>query len=67
MFIELVEEACGDKSVTGTDTQLSQTLWKGGYAEGVQRKRSVRQAEGDRYKRDGIYRHGVGALEYSGK
>lgn len=49
-----MEEVCGDKSVTGTDTQLSQTLWKGGYAEGVQRKRSVRQAEGDRYKRDEI-------------
>lgn len=46
MFIELVEEACGDKSVTGIDTQLSQTLWKGGYTEGVQRKCSERQVTG---------------------
>lgn len=58
MFIELVEEVCGDKSVMGIDTQLSQTLWKGGYTESVQRKCSERQVTG---------RHGVCALVYSGK
>lgn len=29
MLIELVEEACSDNSVTGIDTQLSQTLGRG--------------------------------------
>lgn len=33
MFRELVEEVCSDKSVTGIDTQLSQTL-EGGIHRG---------------------------------
>lgn len=60
MFIELVEEACSDKSFMGIDTQ---TLWMGGYVEGVQRYCSVRQVT----DRKGRYRHGLSALEYSGK
>lgn len=55
MLIELVEEAYGDKSVMRIDTQLTQTLWKGGYIKGVQRKCSVRQVTCR--KGMGLYRH----------